>query len=258
MCLLLIALDQHPQYRFVLAANRDEFYDRPTQRAAFWKDAPELLAGRDLKAGGTWLGITLSGKLAAVTNYRNPADTKAHAPSRGSLVCEFLKGTEPAVSYLGELSGISHRYNGFNLIAGSVDELFWYSNRGGEISPLPKGLYGLSNHLLDTPWPKVERARNDLKRLLSSGDELRPEDLLTLLRDRTQPPDKDLPQTGVEMEWERVLAPIFISSPTYGTRSSTIILVDRKNRVLFTERTFHSGQEDFRDIRYRFRLHHLS
>ncbi|MFZ0449200.1 MAG: NRDE family protein [Desulfatiglandaceae bacterium] len=255
MCLLLIAQDQHPVYRLVLAANRDEYYDRSTKVAAFWEDAPQLLAGRDLKAGGTWLGITLSGKLAALTNYRNPADAKAHAPSRGNLVCEFLKGTEPARSYLGNLSGKPDRYNGFNLIAGSVDELFWYSNRGGKISRLSKGLYGLSNHLLDTPWPKVEKAKDGLKRLLSSGDELKPEDLLTLLQDRRRPPDKDLPQTGVEIAWERILAPIFISSSTYGTRSSTVILVDRKDRVLFTERTFHSGGDDFRDIRYRFRLY---
>jgi uncharacterized protein with NRDE domain len=254
MCLLLIALEQHPEYRLVLAANRDEFYDRPTGKAAFWKDAPELLAGRDLKAGGTWLGITLAGRLAAVTNYRNPKDTKPRAPSRGSLVSEFLKGTESAGSFLGDLSRGPHRYNGFNLIAGTVDELFWYSNRGGEIVRLSKGLYGLSNHLLDMPWPKVEKAKSGLRRLLSSGDVLRSEDLLALLRDRTLPPDEDLPQTGVGMAWERILAPIFISGPRYGTRSSTVILVDRKNRVLFTERTFHSGGDAFRDIRYRFRL----
>ncbi len=261
MCLLLIALNQHLKYRLVVAANRDEFYDRPTRRAAFWEDAPELLAGRDLKAGGTWLGITLAGKVAAVTNYRNPADLKPHAPSRGRLVIEFLRGIEPAGTYLGNLSGISDRYNGFNLIAGSVDNLFWYSNRGGEVTPLSRGFYGLSNHLLDTPWPKLEKAGNGLKRLLASSDELKPEDIFTLLRDPMRPPEKDLPQTGVGMEWERILAPVFISSPTYGTRSSTVILVDRKNRVLFAERTFHSSGNDFREIRYRFglvRLHEMS
>jgi uncharacterized protein with NRDE domain len=254
MCLLLIALDQHPEYRLVVAANRDEYYDRTTRRAAFWEDTPGLLAGRDLRAGGTWLGITLDGKIAAVTNYRNPANLKPHAPSRGNLVCDFLRGIEPAGTYLGNLSGTSEPYNGFNLIAGSVDELFWYSNRGGDISRLSRGVYGLSNHLLDTPWPKVEKARNGLKRLLASGDEFKPEDLFILLRDRTRAPDKDLPQTGVGMAWERILAPIFISGPTYGTRSSTLILVDRKNRVLFTERTFHPGGDDFREIRYWFRL----
>ena len=254
MCLLLIALDQHPAYSLILVANRDEFYDRPAQRAAFWEDVPELLAGRDLKAKGTWLGITLAGRLAAVTNYRDPTVIRNPAPSRGELVRDFLKGSEGPAVYFRKLSGTSDQYNGYNLIAGSVDELFWYSNMAQEIRPLQKGLYGLSNHLLDTPWPKVEKAKDKLSRLLSSGNTLRLKDLFTLLEDRRRPSDKHLPRTGVEIEWERTLSPVFIESPTYGTRSSTVVLVDRKNRVLFTERTFLTGHDDYRDIRYRFRL----
>lgn len=254
MCLLLLALEQHPEYRFILAANRDEYYDRPTMPAGFWEDRPDLLAGRDLRSGGTWLGILKTGRLAAVTNYRDPMNTRSSAPSRGMLVRDYLEGSMPAETYLDELSRIAHSYNAFNLVAGSVDGLFWYSNRGRAIRPISKGVHGLSNHVLDTPWPKVKKGKERLNEILVSKDPLNPEVLFSLLRDQTQPPDRDLPETGVGPEWERILAPLFISSPVYGTRSSTIILVDRQNQVLFTERTFNSHPDHFKEASYRFRL----
>jgi len=255
MCLLLIALEQHPRYKLVLAANRDEYYDRPTAPAQFWEDRPDLLAGRDLKAGGTWLGITRTGRLAAITNYRDPAHIREHAPSRGNLVLRFLEGKVPATRYLDDIRNEGNQYNGFNLIIGSVDELFWYSNRGEGIRQLSKGIYGLSNHLLDTPWPKVEKAKKGLSSVLASREELQPEAFFGILNDRTRPADDVLPDTGVGLEWERVLGPVFISSPVYGTRSSTIILVDHRDRVLFMERTYNSRPDQFHDVIYRFHLH---
>jgi uncharacterized protein with NRDE domain len=252
MCLLLIALEQHPLYKLVLAANRDEYYDRPTAPAQFWEDRPDLLAGHDLKAGGTWLGITRAGRLAAITNYRDPAQTREHAPSRGNLVLDFLEKKVLATQYLDDIRKEGDQYNGFNLVLGTIDELFWYSNRGNGIRRLSKGIYGLSNHLLDTPWPKVEKAKKGLSSVLTSEERVQPEDLFGILGDRARPANDVLPDTGVGLEWERILSPMFISSPVYGTRSSTIILVDRRDRVLFTERTYNSQPDQFQDVTYRF------
>lgn len=254
MCLLLIALEQHPVYKLFLAANRDEYHDRPTDAARFWKTDPNLLAGRDLKAGGTWLGITISGRLAAITNYRDPAHTIEQAPSRGSLVLDFLKNRQPAVQYLESVRRDAQRYNGFNLVVGSTDALFWYSNRGFGIQRLSKGIYGLSNHLLDTPWPKVVNAKKKFKALLASGETLQPQAYFAMLGDIRRPPDESLPDTGAGLEWERILGPIFISSPLYGTRSSTVILVDRRDRVMFTERTYSGWPDRFQDVTYRFSM----
>lgn len=252
MCLLLIALEQHPFYKLVLAANRDEYYDRPTAPAQFWEDKPDLLAGRDLKAGGTWLGMTRKGRLAAITNYRDPAHTREHAPSRGKLVLHFLERKLSATQYLNEIRQEAGQYNGFNLVLGSIDELFWYSNRGDNIQRLSKGIHGLSNHLLDTPWPKVAKAKTALRDVLLSGKKLQPEALFKILGDRTRAADNELPDTGVTLGLERMLSPIFISSPAYGTRSSTIILVDHQGRVLFTERTYNAQSDQFQDVAYRF------
>jgi len=254
MCLLLIALEQHPEYKFILAANRDEYYDRPTEPARFWEGKSDLLAGRDLKAGGTWLGITRTGRLAAITNYRDPARTMEHAPSRGNLVLHFLEKKVPATQYLENIRQGGHRYNGFNLVLGSIDELFWYSNMGDRIRRLSKGIYGLSNHLLDTPWPKVEKAKKGLRQIISSEKNIQPEAFFELLSDQTIPSDENLPDTGVGLKWERILSPIFISSPVYGTRSSTVILVDRQDQVLFTERTYNSHPDLSQEVTYRFHL----
>ncbi len=254
MCLLLIALEQHPTYKLILAANRDEYYDRPTAAARFWENHRDLLAGRDLKAGGTWLGITRSGRLAAITNFRDPAHTIEQAPSRGGLVLNFLKSRQSAARYLDGIRQNARQYNGFNLVAGTVDALFWYSNRGPGIRRLSKGIYALSNHLLDTPWPKVVNAKQKFSALLARGEALQPDACFAMLSDRRRPPDESLPHTGAGLEWERILSPIFISSPLYGTRSSTVILVDRRGRVLFAERTYTGRPDRFQDVTRRFAL----
>lgn len=252
MCLILFAWRMDEDFPLVLAANRDEFYERPSAPAAFWEDAPDLLAGRDLREGGTWLGITTKGRVAALTNYRDPASLKIGAPSRGRLVSDYLRSGEVPEAYLRGISSNSDRFNGFNLLVGDPGVLFCYSNRGAR-ERLDPGIYGLSNRLLDTPWPKVERGKAALSVLLKDKKALSPEGLFALLADRTRPPDDRLPDTGVGLEWERVLSPLFIESPVYGTRSSTVLLIDRRGEVTFAEREFNGGG-DPRTTRFAFRV----
>jgi uncharacterized protein with NRDE domain len=238
MCLLLIALDSHPDYSLIIAANRDEFYDRPTAPAAFWPDAPSVLAGRDLKAGGTWFGIDRQGRFAAVTNYRQ-GEREAPAPrSRGRLVSDFLTSAVPAVGYVEQVQADFELYNGFNLIVGDSNAVYYYSNREGRVRALGRGLYGLSNHLLDTAWPKVTSAKTALGALLNTQGVDLTADLFELLSSRHRPPDDQLPSTGVGQEWEQLLSSAFIASDQYGTRSSTVVLVARDGHVGFEERTF--------------------
>ncbi len=253
MCLILLALDTHPDYALVVAANRDEFYDRPTAPAAFWEEAPWVLGGRDLKAGGTWLGIDRRGRLAAVTNYRQ-GRREAEAPrSRGHLVGDYLVGRIDAPAHLARVQAEAADYNGFNLIAGDGDAMFYFSNREGRGRALGPGVYGLSNHLLDSPWPKVTAGKSGLSALLAGGGELLPS-LFALLSDRRQAADDLLPRTGVGPEWERLLSSAFIASHDYGTRSSTVVLVGRDGKVLFAERSFGPGGECGREARYEFDL----
>jgi uncharacterized protein with NRDE domain len=238
MCLIFTAAEAHPQFKLIIAANRDEFYDRPSGAASFWPEAPQLLAGRDLRAGGTWLGITKTGRIAALTNYRDPDANKTAAPSRGHLVSDFLLSEMEPVRYLERISSDANRYNGFNLLVGQGPNLYCFSSRTGIIQTLEPGIHGLSNQLLDTPWPKVEKGKRALAAILAGAD-VHPDDLLRILDDRTPAPDGSLPDTGVGLEMERMLSPVFVSSPDYGTRSSTVILLDQTNRVLFAERSFH-------------------
>lgn len=238
MCLILLAIDTHPAYRLILAANRDEFFARPTAPATFWADAPHVLAGRDLKGGGTWLGITKTGRLAALTNFRDLRSQRAEAPSRGRLVSDYLRGAMSAAAYGDYLEQEGTAYNDFNLLFGDMQTLNWFSNRGNRHSLLAPGVHGLSNEFLDSPWPKVNHGREALELLLATGGTIRPEDLFTILSDRTLAPDHLLPDTGIGIERERILSPLFIASPGYGTRSSTVLLVNRENRVTFSERTF--------------------
>jgi uncharacterized protein with NRDE domain len=253
MCLIFVAVDAHPNYRIVIGANRDEFYNRPSAPASFWPEAPQLLAGRDLLGGGTWLGITRTGRIAAVTNYRDPSSNRADAPSRGSLVSDFLLGGKNPVPYLEQISANARRYNGFNLLVGQRENFYCYSNRAEGIRALEPGIHGLSNHLLDTPWPKVERGKQALRKLLAA-ENICPEDLFHFFLDRTAAPDEVLPDTGVGLELERMLSPIFISSPGYGTRSSTVILMDGAGKVTFIEKSFQSGSEDPSTVEHSFML----
>lgn len=249
MCLIFVAVNVHPRYPLVVAANRDEFYDRPTAPAAFWPESPEVLAGRDLRAGGTWIGITRTGRIAAVTNYRDMKRNKPGAPSRGKLVSGFLLCSDPPVTYLEHLAQEADQYNGFNILVGEQEEIYGYSNCEGKIRKVPQGIHGLSNHLLDTPWPKVEIGKQILCGVLAEAD-FSAEDIFELLLNRAVAKDEDLPDTGVGLEWERILAPIFIKSPTYGTRSSTIILLDRAGGITFTERSFDNGLEHFTTVKH--------
>ncbi len=255
MCLILFSYKQHPRYPLIFAANRDEFYNRASAPAAFWNDAPGLLAGRDLVAGGSWLGVTTSGRIAAITNYREPGLYKFDAPSRGALVTGFLLGRESPEAYAAKLSGEAQRYNGFNLILGGRRQLYYFSNRTEGLEALAPGLYGLSNHLLDTPWPKVEGGKKALAGLLTDGRDPAADDLFAILSNRQRPPDESLPDTGVGLEWERILSSLFITSPVYGTRSSTILLLDREGCVTFEERVFNSSPEPVSRAKYEFNIH---
>ncbi len=237
MCLIFFSYDVHPKYRLVIAANRDEFYDRPTNPLDFWEDAPYILGGRDLKGKGTWLGMTRTGRLGAITNFRDSGAVKTDVPSRGILVSDFLAGDESPEDYLERMQTVGHRYNGFNLLIGDESGLFHYSNRGEGIEKIMPGLYGLSNHLLDTPWPKVVKGKAQLFPLFEK-EEIHAENVFQILRDRERPPDKDLPDTGVGLMLERMLSPLFVTSEIYGTRSSSIILVEREGNASFAERTY--------------------
>ena len=228
MCVIYFAYETHPNRPLILLANRDEFYDRPTAAAAYWEDHPQIYAGRDLVAGGTWLGITRGGRIAAVTNYRDQSAPKGNR-SRGELVAEFLKSEESPAKYLGGVQQRALQYSGFNLIVGDLSEsgdgLFYFSNGGNGTRRLEPGVYGLSNHLLDTPWPKVARGKDRFQELLTSPIDI--ETLLGLLRDESLADDAELPDTGIGYEKEKALSAIFIKTPIYGTRSSSVVTFDR-------------------------------
>jgi len=236
MCLIFTAINYHPVYKLIVAANRDEFYNRKTAVANYWTDYPHVLGGRDLQAGGTWMGMTKSGKISMLTNYRDPLNIMANAPSRGHLVADYLEQDLGPGSYLKEIQSKGRQYNGFNLILGTIDQLSYLSNYKDGITNLDHGLYGLSNHLLDTPWPKVVRGKKKLAPLLGKSD-LTTEELMEFLYDDTIA-TQDLPDTGIGTERERALSSMFIKTPNYGSRCSTVILVDKENRVQFSERVY--------------------
>lgn len=238
MCLVFFSIGVNKNFQLIVAANRDEFYERPTQRAGFWREAPSILAGKDLKSGGTWLGIeSTRGRIAFVTNYREPGFHEKEAPSRGKLVSEFLSGPDNPIDYLKKLEPKAAAYNGFNLVVGNSDEMAWFSNRAEKPVSLEPGVYGLSNHLLNTPWPKVADGKT-LFTKITADEELDEERLFQLLSDTEVKPDDRLPDTGVGVEWERTLSPAFIRSPKYGTRLSTVLTVDTQQQVRFSERSF--------------------
>jgi uncharacterized protein with NRDE domain len=233
-----MALDCHAEYRLVVAANRDEDYSRPTAGAGFWQDNPDVLAGRDLLQMGTWLGITRAGRFAALTNYRDPLTFKQEARSRGELVSNYLQSKERPEEYLKKVQATASSYNGFNVLLGDIHSIYYYGNMENRIIKLKAGYYGLSNHLLDTPWYKVAVGKKALQDVLSGNKKLNLAEIFEFLSDRSRSEDKDLPTTGVGLEKERLLSSIFIDSIDYGTRSSTVITVNRDNHVVFTERKY--------------------
>ncbi|MDQ3800462.1 MAG: NRDE family protein [Acidobacteriota bacterium] len=258
MCSIFFAYDAHPKYRLILAANRDEFYERPTAAAHFWlEDAPEILAGRDSVYGGTWLGVTRSGRFSAVTNYRDPLAPTGNS-SRGNLVGDFLRSAETPARYLQKVRQKARDYSGFNLLVGafgSAAEIGYFSNRSeqGDIKILESGIYGLSNHLLDTPWRKVTRGKAALANLIEK-ENLAVESLFEILLDASRAADEDLPETGIGLERERLLSPIFIETPVYGTRSSTVLLIETSGRVSFSERTYRQSRNVWKEENFTFEI----
>lgn len=253
MCLIFISVQDHPRYKLVVAANRDEFYQRKTAPASYWQDHPEILGGRDLEARGTWMAMNKNGRIAMVTNYRDIRNIKPVAPSRGALVTDFLLDGSSPEDYLGEVESKAQEYNGFNLVVGSGDGLWYSSNYQYGIHKLSPGLHGLSNHLLDTPWPKVERGLGKMKALLKEPG-LSTDPLFHVLFDDVIAADDALPDTGVGLERERMLSSMFIKSPGYGTRCSTVVLIDHNNHVQFSERVFDLRTFDYRQQDFEFNI----
>lgn len=252
MCLLLLAWRAHPAYPLVLAANRDEFHARPTRSVHYWETAPHVLAGRDLRAGGTWLGVSRSGRIASISNFREPLAVSSEVHSRGRLVADYLCRHRPARVYLEELQPSASQYPPFNLLLGDLQGLYYFSNRGGAPQAVTQGVHGLSNHLLDTPWPKVVRGRQGLSQVLGRPGPLDLEAIFTILADRSVPSDGELPDTGIGLDLERMLAPIFIAGTDYGTRSSTVMALDQDGRLEVVERVFGPGGLPLEDARFAF------
>ncbi|WP_172369093.1 NRDE family protein [Sporosarcina jiandibaonis] len=241
MCLINFHLQDHPNYKLIVTANRDEFYERPTRPAHFWEDEPNLLAGRDLIQMGTWLGITKSGRVAALTNYRDPAQFGVVKESRGEIIKNFLvKDTSP-LDFINELNEKKDYYNGFNIMIGNAEQLYYYNNINEQIIEIPKGTHGISNHFLNTPWPKVIKGKMMLHEYVMNNRVLDTDELFYILMNAELAEDAVLPKTGIDLELERQLSPIFIRTPNYGTRCSTVLLIDNDNNVTFIERTYELG-----------------
>ncbi len=248
MCLILFAYKAHRDYRLIALANRDEFYDRPSCAADFWPEQPQLLAGKDLQGGGTWMGITRTGRFAAITNFREfPPDVKIVGvkgerakKTRGLLTCRFLMGTQGPREYLEVLSPQANDYTGFNLLLDDGRDIYYFSNRQNELSLLTPGVYGLSNQLLDTPWPKVAIGKTQLQQKLAKPS---PDNLWPILLDQQRACDSELPDTGIGLEKERLLSSRFIHSQVYGTRASSLLFVGYNGNVNMLERNFDATGE---------------
>lgn len=243
MCLIFVSLQSHPDYKLIVAANRDEFYQRKTAPAGYWNDHPDILAGRDLEAQGTWLGMTRTGRISLLTNFRDPKNINPAAPSRGQLVSDYLAGNVPASDYLNKVAAGAKAYNGFNLLAGTVDELYYLSNYATGVHPVTAGVHGLSNALLDTPWPKVVKGKKYFEELLRSP--FTTDQLFEFLYDDRRAADAELPETGIGLDRERALSSMFIKTDNYGSRCSTVILVDHQNRITFSERVYNTTDFTF-------------
>lgn len=239
MCLIVFAWQVVPGMPLMAAGNRDEFYDRPAKAAHWWEDHPQVYAGRDLQAGGTWMGVTRDGRFAAVTNIRAPSEKRTDAPSRGMLVADYLSGTDSPGTYVERVAMRAHQFNGFNLLVGDRNRLIWFSNAAGDDErngrPLTPGVYGVSNATLDTPWPKVIRTKAQFASLLCQDA---PEDAyFDMLADTTRASDCRLPRTGVSLEWERALSAVCIELPEYGTRASTVVRLPAADAAVLREQS---------------------
>lgn len=238
MCLIVFAWQVLPGLPLIAAGNRDEFYDRPAMPACWWEDHPKIYAGRDLRGGGTWMGVTRDGRFAAITNIRGPAERRQGAPSRGALVADYLGGDMRPADYIDAIRPDAAQFNGFNLLVGDCNELIWYSNHASDDArngkPLAAGIYGVSNAVLDSPWPKVVRTKAQFASLLC---QTAPEEaFFDMLTDTTQARDCRLPSTGVDLELERTLSAVCIESPNYGTRTSTLVKLYAEHGAVLAER----------------------
>lgn len=243
MCLIIFAYQENPQFPLVVAANRDELFARPTAQADFWLDkesGQQILAGRDLQAGGTWLGVTTSGRFAAVTNIRDPSQTERKPRSRGDLTRKFLAGSESPQAYCEALANSYDQFAGYNLLVGDSHSLFYVNNQEEKIWELEAGIYGLSNGLLNSSWPKVHKGRDKLKSLMQLPLELNTDALISIMDDRTLANDSELPDTGISIEIERKLSSAFIMSPEkeYGTLCSTAVIMEKSGELRFSEQNF--------------------
>lgn len=252
MCLIVFAWDTHPKYQLVLAANRDEFYERPTASAGYWEDHPQILGGRDLKAGGSWMTVSQQGMFAAVTNYRDLANIKENAVSRGALPTGFLMEEKSPVQYLNDLQQKADQYNGFNLLVADQKHMGHYSNYEGHVNMLKPGIYGLSNALLDTPWPKVASAKTKFEQLISNS--FHAEELIAMMADTSVAEDDALPDTGVSKDMEKSLSAMCIRMEGYGTCCTTVITIDRAGVVDFTEKSYPVGNRKEETVNYQFEI----
>ena len=250
MCLILIAHQIDKRWPLVVLGNRDEFYDRPTTRLAAWPEAPEVLAGRDLLAGGTWMGTRNNGRWAAVTNYREPKTPDRGSRSRGWLVRDYLLGDQPIPAFLHQLRRREQEYGGFNLLLGDRQAIWHCSNRDPDLRQLEPGLYGLSNGTFDGPWPKVRKGKRKLAALLAA-DQWTTEDAFVLMADQKRAPPSELPETGIPLEWEHALSAMFIRAPNYGTRSTSLLTSDAQDRGIFAERHYTRPPHAWEEVRHR-------
>jgi uncharacterized protein with NRDE domain len=255
LCLIVIAWKARVDLPLIVAANRDEWRERPAQPAHWWNDERAILAGRDLRAGGTWMGVTRSGRFAAITNFRDPAERRSTAPSRGALVTEYLLSGDPPERFLTSIAARAAAYNGFNLIAGDGASLWYYASREDAMRPVEPGVHGLSNHLLDEPWPKVRRGRAVMEEALRDADPA--PRLFRMLSDANPAADAELPETGVGITWERRLATALITGEDYGTRCSTVVTFAASGAIGFDERTRIADGSVTTRAEHRFRIESL-
>ena len=249
MCLIVLASCRHPNYPLILAANRDEFHSRPTREAHWWPDRPDVLGGRDLQAGGTWLALHRSGRFAAVTNFRDAQPPSPAQHSRGFLVTRFLESDLSPQDYLATIN--EDKYAGFNLLVGDLNEVAYLSNREEGTRSLKPGIYGLSNALLDGPWHKVESSKDRLSALLDS-DDVNETTLRRLMHDRDRAPVSEVETGRLDFDTAHAITAPFIVLPDYGTRCTTIVIVDRNSRWQFAERRYDASGKVTGESRFSF------
>ncbi len=241
MCLVVFGLNTHEKYRLVFVANRDEFFKRPTQPAHEWVDSG-IIAGKDLEADGTWMGVNKKGKLAAITNYRDLKNLKKGAPSRGMLTRDFLESDLSIIEYLEKIKIKAAEYNGFNLLLADKHRVIHYSNVSKVITEIEDGIHGLSNALLDTPWPKVKKVKSRLKDAMRNNS-LNESSLINMISDKELAADEELPDTGVPFELEKQLSSMYIRIPGYGTRCTTVVKISKQGFLEYTEVAYNEAGE---------------